>query len=58
MEEIGGLLNTGLDKETLSICLRLIENGINPNSLAHGILEIQRNAACLAAGDAASFKSK
>jgi hypothetical protein len=45
VEEISNLLETGLDKETLSICVRLIENGINPSALAHAILEIRKDAA-------------
>lgn len=44
VEEIANLLNAGLDKETLSICIRLIEDGINPSTLAHAILSIQRDA--------------
>ena len=44
MEEIANLLNTGLDKETLSLCIRLIEDGIDPSTLAHNILSIQRDA--------------
>jgi mitotic-spindle organizing protein 1 len=44
VEEIAALLKIGLDKETLSICVRLIENGINPSTLAHFILEIQKEA--------------
>ena len=47
MEEIAHVLNAGLDKETLSLCVRLIENGINPSTLAHAILSIQRDASRL-----------
>ena len=32
--EISCLLNTGLDMETLAICVRLCENGANPEALA------------------------
>ncbi|CAI2162176.1 927_t:CDS:2 [Funneliformis geosporum] len=32
--EISTLLNTGLDRDTLSICLNLCENGVNPEALA------------------------
>ena len=53
-----GLLFPGLDKETLSICVNLIENGINPNTLAHGILDIQRDASRLAAQTAALSNNK
>ena len=44
IEEMAGLLKIGLDKETLSICVRLIDNGVNPSSLAHAILDIQKEA--------------
>ena len=54
IEEIANLLGTGLDKETLSICVNLIENGINPSTLAHSILDIQRDASKMAA-NAASY---
>jgi len=47
VEEIANLMNAGLDKETLSLCVRLIENGINPNTLAHAILAVQRDASKL-----------
>ncbi|RHZ86696.1 hypothetical protein Glove_46g149 [Diversispora epigaea] len=33
--EISTLLNTGLDRETLSLCLNLCENGVNPEALAN-----------------------
>ena len=49
VEDISNLLNIGMDKETLTVCIRLIENGINPSTLAHGILDIKRDAAKLAA---------
>jgi len=32
--EISSLLNTGLDSDSLSICVRLCESGINPEALA------------------------
>ena len=32
--EISTLLNTGLDRETLSILIRLCEAGVNPEALA------------------------
>ncbi|CAG8554263.1 7753_t:CDS:2 [Diversispora eburnea] len=35
--EISTLLNTGLDRETLSLCLNLCENGVNPEALAASI---------------------
>jgi mitotic-spindle organizing protein 1 len=43
--EISKLLNTGLDAETLAICVRLCENGINPEALALVIQELRRETA-------------
>ncbi|XP_075708445.1 mitotic-spindle organizing protein 1 [Rhinoderma darwinii] len=40
--EISRLLNTGLDMETLSICVRLCEQGINPEALSSVIKELRR----------------
>lgn len=57
VEQIASLLNIGLDKETLSICVRLIENDISPSALALGIVRLQRDAAALAASQAATGAS-
>jgi len=43
--EISSLLNTGLDSDSLSICVRLCESGINPEALALVIHELRRAAA-------------
>uniref|UniRef100_A0A6V7M0D7 Mitotic-spindle organizing protein 1 n=1 Tax=Bracon brevicornis TaxID=1563983 RepID=A0A6V7M0D7_9HYME len=40
--EISEMLNTNLDPATLSICVRLCENGVNPQALATVIKELQR----------------
>uniref|UniRef100_A0A8C6Q496 Mitotic spindle organizing protein 1 n=1 Tax=Nothobranchius furzeri TaxID=105023 RepID=A0A8C6Q496_NOTFU len=40
--EISRLLNTGLDMESLSICVRLCEQGINPEALSAVIKELRR----------------
>ncbi|XP_038674426.1 mitotic-spindle organizing protein 1 [Scyliorhinus canicula] len=40
--EISRLLNTGLDLESLSICVRLCEQGINPEALASVIKELRK----------------
>lgn len=39
--EISKLLNCGLDKETLSLCMGLLEQGVNPEALADVIIEIR-----------------
>jgi len=42
---MSNLLNTGLDKETLSILIKLIESGVNPEALAAVVKELQKEAA-------------
>ncbi|XP_076231768.1 mitotic-spindle organizing protein 1 [Calliopsis andreniformis] len=42
--QISKLLNTNLDPTTLSICIRLCENGVNPYALATLVKELQREA--------------
>lgn len=42
--QISKLLATGLDSESLSLCIRLCELGINPEALANVIKEIRRMA--------------
>ena len=45
--EISNLLNTGLDSESLSICVKLIEAGVNPEALAMVIKELQRESSSI-----------
>ncbi|KAH8601020.1 mitotic-spindle organizing gamma-tubulin ring associated-domain-containing protein [Bisporella sp. PMI_857] len=40
--EISTLLHSDLDRETLSICISLIENGVNPEALASVVRELRR----------------
>ena len=47
--EISKLLNTGLDAETLAVCVRLCESGVNPEALAMVIQEMRRQTAALKA---------
>ncbi|RDL39031.1 Uncharacterized protein BP5553_03371 [Venustampulla echinocandica] len=42
--EISTLLNADLDRQTLSICISLIENGVNPEALASVIKELKKDA--------------
>ena len=44
------LLNTGLDAETLAICVRLCEEGVNPEALALVIQELRRETEALKVG--------
>uniref|UniRef100_H2YA05 Mitotic-spindle organizing protein 1 n=1 Tax=Ciona savignyi TaxID=51511 RepID=H2YA05_CIOSA len=39
--EISGILNTGLDAETLAVCVQMCELGINPEAIATIIKEIR-----------------
>jgi mitotic-spindle organizing protein 1 len=48
--EISKLLNTGLDAEQLATCVRLCENGVNPQALALVIQELRRETANIRVG--------
>ncbi|KAF2153077.1 hypothetical protein K461DRAFT_293369 [Myriangium duriaei CBS 260.36] len=37
LAEMSALLNTHLDRQSLSYCVSLIENGVNPEALANTI---------------------
>ncbi len=52
--EVSRLLDTGLDKETLSILIALVESGVNPEALANVVKELRREAAELKAAQAAA----
>lgn len=43
--EIAKLLDCGLDKETLSTCIALIEAGVNPEALAEVVKRLRKQAA-------------
>ena len=45
--EISQILNTGLDKTSLSILVSLCESGVNPEALAAVVKELKREAASL-----------
>ncbi|XP_004577702.2 mitotic-spindle organizing protein 1 [Ochotona princeps] len=49
--EISRILNTGLDMETLSICVRLCEQGINPEALSSVIKELRKATEALKTAD-------
>ncbi len=42
--DIANILDTGLDRETLSILVGLCETGVNPEALAAVVKELQREA--------------
>ncbi|GFO33810.1 mitotic-spindle organizing protein 1 [Plakobranchus ocellatus] len=56
MKEMSRLLNTGLDEETLALCLQLCENGVNPEALAEVIKEMWRESALIKAEEERSRK--
>ncbi|UJR16355.1 hypothetical protein I4U23_003258 [Adineta vaga] len=41
LHELSQLLNTGLDKKTLTSCVRLLESGVHPDALAQ-IIQVLR----------------
>ncbi|KXL42093.1 hypothetical protein M433DRAFT_69959 [Acidomyces richmondensis BFW] len=41
LHEISTLLNTQLDRQSLSYCVSLIENGVNPEALANVVKELR-----------------
>jgi mitotic-spindle organizing protein 1 len=47
--EISGILDTGLDKETLSVLVALVETGVNPEALAAVVRELRREASAVKA---------
>jgi mitotic-spindle organizing protein 1 len=49
VHEISSLLDTGLDKESLSILIGLVESGVNPEALAAVVKELRREASALKA---------
>ncbi|KAK9387627.1 mitotic-spindle organizing gamma-tubulin ring associated-domain-containing protein [Lipomyces mesembrius] len=44
LHEISLLLDTGIDKDTICLCLKLFDNGINPEALANTIRELQETS--------------
>ncbi|PLB44027.1 mitotic-spindle organizing protein 1 [Aspergillus steynii IBT 23096] len=44
LHEISTLLNTHLDRTELSLCVSLIENGVNPDALAAVIKDLRKEA--------------
>lgn len=39
--EISGILKTGLDRESLKLCVELLESGVNPEALATVVKDMQ-----------------
>ena len=47
VKEISDLLNTGLDDETLRVCVQLLEAGVNPEALATVVRELRRETTAI-----------
>jgi mitotic-spindle organizing protein 1 len=47
--ELSNILGTGLDRETLSILIGLLESGVNPEALATVVRELRRELSALKA---------
>lgn len=45
--EISNILNTGLDRESLSLLVALCENGVNPDSLSNAVKEIRHGSSTI-----------
>ncbi|KAJ5684761.1 Mitotic-spindle organizing protein 1 [Penicillium maclennaniae] len=45
LHEISILLNTHLDRTELSLCVSMIENGVNPDALATVIKDLRKDGA-------------
>ncbi|RYP93747.1 hypothetical protein DL770_000119 [Monosporascus sp. CRB-9-2] len=44
LHEISTILNCHLDRRTLSICISMIENGVNPEALASVVQYLRKEA--------------
>ncbi|KAG2231373.1 hypothetical protein INT48_007498 [Thamnidium elegans] len=42
IDQMATLLNTGLDRETLGLCVSLCERGVNPEALASVIKDLRK----------------
>ena len=52
LQELSQLLNTGLDRESLALCVRLCEQGAHPEALATIIRELRRESQAIKAAAA------
>lgn len=44
LHEISTILNCHLDRRTLSMCISMVENGVNPEALASVVLFLRKEA--------------
>ena len=54
LKELSELLNTGLDSESLRVCVRLCEQGAHPEALATIIRELRRESQAIKAAAAST----
>ncbi|KAI7884408.1 hypothetical protein K492DRAFT_174014 [Lichtheimia hyalospora FSU 10163] len=43
--EMATMLNTGLDRDTMALCVSMCERGVNPEALANVIRELRQQQA-------------
>lgn len=51
IHELNKILDCGLDKESLSLCVALIETGVNPEALGEVIKRLRKESAKIALQD-------
>ncbi|KAI2631722.1 mitotic-spindle organizing protein associated with a ring of gamma-tubulin 1 [Xylaria nigripes] len=44
LHEISTILNCNLDRRTLSVCISMVENGVNPEALANVVQYLRKEA--------------
>ncbi|KAI1425551.1 mitotic-spindle organizing protein associated with a ring of gamma-tubulin 1 [Xylaria sp. FL1777] len=44
LHEISTILNCHLDRRTLSVCISIVENGVNPEALANVVQYLRKEA--------------
>ncbi|KAI1151761.1 mitotic-spindle organizing gamma-tubulin ring associated-domain-containing protein, partial [Nemania diffusa] len=44
LHEISTILNCHLDRRTLSVCISMVENGVNPEALANVVQYLRKEA--------------
>ncbi|KAJ5637361.1 mitotic-spindle organizing protein associated with a ring of gamma-tubulin 1 [Penicillium lividum] len=50
LEDISKILNTNLTRTELSLCVSLIENGVNPDALAAVVKDLRKESATVSSG--------
>ncbi|OEH75260.1 hypothetical protein cyc_02712 [Cyclospora cayetanensis] len=55
--EISNILNTGLDRPSLSLLVRMLEQGVHPEALARVVLELDRELRNVKAKEDAGSKT-